>query len=330
MSSSSSVDKLELIGFYLIRYFCITLLIFGTFGNILNICIFTRPKLRSIPCSWYFLASTCANFIALYTGCLTRVLTTFNINPQTTLESAIYCKTRSYLTYGNLSLSIWLIIGACVDRWASSCTSVLIRSISRVKIAKRVILTISFLIYIVYAQMLFCFNGKYEASSSNCFTISELCELYNSFALFVTYSLLPCFLMLIFGLLTIRNFRHTRRLIVPVNNIPNNRQKKKTPKHMTIMLLVQVVCSILLSLPISLQNIYNEMTKNYPKSTEQEGVEDFLASLFVLITLVNSATSFYIYTLTGQIFRDELKRLLSLRFGTINPTNAPRTIHNII
>jgi hypothetical protein len=79
------MNTLQLIEFYLIRYFCIALLVLGTFGNTLNICIFTRPKLRSIPCSWYFLASTCANFIAIYKGCLTRVLTTFGVNPQATL-----------------------------------------------------------------------------------------------------------------------------------------------------------------------------------------------------------------------------------------------------
>jgi hypothetical protein len=310
ISSSPAMNTFELIESNLVRYFCIALLILGTFGNTLNIIIFTRPKLRSIPCSWYFLASTCGNLIALYMGCLTRVLATFGINPRTKLQSAVYCKTRSYFTYGNLSLSIWFVIGACVDRWASSCTTVRIRSISNVKIAKRVIVGIVFIVYLVYAQMFFCFDGVYEAKTSGCFTISRACELYNSFALFFTYSFLPCLLMLIFGLLTIQNIRHTRQRIVPLNLILNNRNKKKTIKQMTIMLLVQVVCSILLSLPISLQNIYNEITRNYQKSDEQKQMENFLGTLFSLITLMNSSISFYIFTLTGQIFRDELKRLL--------------------
>ncbi|CAF3380512.1 unnamed protein product [Rotaria sp. Silwood1] len=140
MSSLPAMHTLELIEVYLIRHVCIALLIFGTLGNILNFCIFTRSKLRSVSCSWYFVAATCSNFIALYMGCLIRVLATFDVNPRTPLESAIYCKVRSYFTYGNLSLSIWLVVGACIDRWASSCISVRIRSISRVKTAKRIIL----------------------------------------------------------------------------------------------------------------------------------------------------------------------------------------------
>jgi hypothetical protein len=296
-----------LIELYLVRYFCIALLILGTFGNILNIFIFTRPKLRLIPCSWYFLASTCGHFIALYTGCLPRVLTTFGFNPQTTQQAAIYCKTRSYFTYGSLSLSIWFVIGACIDRWASSCASVRIRSISNVKVAKRVIIGIFIIVYLVYAQMFFCFDGKYESTTSNCYTISDLCELYNSFALFFTYSFFPCLLILIFGLLTIRNVQRSHERVAPTQHIPNNRNKKKTPTQMTVMLLVQVICSIILSLPISVQNMYTEMTRNFTKSEKQQQIEDFLGTLFVLITLMNSAISFYIFTLTGQIFRDELK-----------------------
>jgi hypothetical protein len=150
-----------------------------------------------------------------------------------------------------------------------------IRSISNVKVAKRVIIGIFIIVYLVYAQMFFCFDGKYESTTSNCYTISDLCELYNSFA--------------------------------PTQHIPNNRNKKKTPTQMTVMLLVQVICSIILSLPISVQNIYTEMTRNFTKSEKQQQIEDFLGTLFVLITLMNSAISFYIFTLTGQIFREELK-----------------------
>src|ERR1700722_10846746 len=99
MSSVPSPTIIEVIQGGLLRYFSIILLVFGTFGNTLNIYIFTRPKLRLIPCSWYFLASTCSSFIALYMGCFTRVLTSFGYYPKTELEIIIYCKMRTYLTY---------------------------------------------------------------------------------------------------------------------------------------------------------------------------------------------------------------------------------------
>ncbi|CAF3291464.1 unnamed protein product [Rotaria socialis] len=94
--------------------------------------------------------------------------------------------------------------------------------------------------------------------------------------------------------------------------MPNNR-KTKTSTQMTVMLLVQVVCSIILSLPISIQNIYNEMTQNYNKTVQQQQqqqVENLLDILFVLITLINTVQyHFFIFTLTGKVFRQELKCL---------------------
>ncbi|CAF3937505.1 unnamed protein product [Rotaria sp. Silwood1] len=170
----------KIIEFYFIRYFCTVLLILGTFGNTLNICIFTRSKLRSVSCSWYFLAATCENFIALYVGCLTRLLSTFDVNPRTTLSASIYCKFRSYFTYGNLSASMWLIIGACMDRWASSSSNVRIRSIGEIKIAKRIILSIICIMHLIYDPMLYCYDGVYELPSSNCVTISTTWQLFIS------------------------------------------------------------------------------------------------------------------------------------------------------
>jgi hypothetical protein len=116
MSPASSPAIIELIQAGLLRYFCMLLLVFGTFGNILNICIFTRPKLRFISYPWYFLASTCSSLIALYMGCLTRVLTSFGYYPQTNIGTVIYCMLRTYLTYADLSLSLWFVTGACADR----------------------------------------------------------------------------------------------------------------------------------------------------------------------------------------------------------------------
>jgi hypothetical protein len=145
---------------------------------VLNICIFTRPKLRLILCSWYFLASTCSSLIALYMGCLTRVLTSFSYNPQTTLGTIIYCKVRTCLTYASLSLSICLIIRACADGWVSS---VGMRSFSSVKIVKRVIIGVILTVYLVYGQILYCFNGGFQLNTANCQPILNTCELYNDF-----------------------------------------------------------------------------------------------------------------------------------------------------
>ena len=313
---SSSLSTLEIIQAQLVRYFPIFLLVFGTFGNVLNICIFTRPKLRSVPCSWYFLASTCTSLIALYMGCLTRVLNTFNYYPRTDLGTTTYCKLRTYLTYASLSVSVWLIIGACADRWASSATNVRIRSWSNVKKAKRIIIGLITIVYLVNSTMLYCFSGTFESDTSDCQAISDACDIYSEIALIFTYSLFPASLMLIFGLLTIRNIHHSRQQIsLPSTAISSTGNTRRTTRQMTVMLLAQVICSLLLSLPISIEKIYVVFNGYQQRSNEQVILRNFLGLIVVLITLTNSSISFYIFTLTGKVFRQELKQIFRFKLS---------------
>ncbi len=51
------------------------------------------------------------------------------------------------------------------------------------------------------------------------------------------------------------------------------------------------------------------MTVNNTKSSEQVLIENFFATFVVLLVLMNTSTSFYLFTLTGKVFRKELKYL---------------------
>ena len=145
-------------------------MIAGIIGNTLNCLIFTRRSLRRNSCSIYFLASSIANFFGIFFGCLTRILSTFQINPPAS-QMALYCKSKTFLIYIGLAASTWFIVGACADRYASSAR---IRSFSQVKIAQRVVCLISIVVILVYFQMNFCFDGSIQAG--NCYPSSSLCN----------------------------------------------------------------------------------------------------------------------------------------------------------
>ncbi|CAF4484544.1 unnamed protein product, partial [Rotaria sp. Silwood2] len=59
--SDDIIQKLPIISLQLNRIVPIFQITLGTFGNILNILIFTRRSLRNNPCSLYFLASSINN-----------------------------------------------------------------------------------------------------------------------------------------------------------------------------------------------------------------------------------------------------------------------------
>ncbi|CAF1092619.1 unnamed protein product [Didymodactylos carnosus] len=304
-SASSIVIEIQNASVQLVRYFPMIMLIFGTFGNILNVLIFTQKSLRSNSCANYFLASTIVDFVSLYFGYITRIFSSYNINPSTS-TLAIYCKFRTYFTYVALSMSSWFTVLACCDRFASSSQNVRIRSLSRVKIAKRAVCITVIIVSIIYGEMFYCFETS--VLSFNCLPKANACMLFNDFNLLITYSLLPPILMLSVGILTIKNIRLIRR-ISPTSKATSTRIKIKD-RQLMVMLSVQVTCIALLSLPISVQKIYSDLTLTWVKSVERQQIENFLSTLVVLISLMNSSTSFYIYTLTGKVFRKELKRIV--------------------
>jgi hypothetical protein len=100
--------------------------------------------------------------------------------------------------------------------------------------------------------------------------------------------------------MTIRRIRHQRvhRAII------------RRDHQLTVMLIVQVLCTVILSLQVAIQKLYAEFTLNQNKSPERIQIETFVATLAVYLTLTNSATSFYLFSLTSRVFRKELKYLL--------------------
>lgn len=310
--STSSIPILQLIQNQIVRYISLTLLITGTIGNILNCFIFSRHSLRHNSCSLYFFSTSIVNLIGLYFGCLTRLLSSYGVYSIST-QSPLYCKIRTFFTYISLSASAWFIVAACADRFASSSPNARIRSFSQVKISRRIIVAILIILCFIWAQMLVCFDASVDGF--NCFPATKFCTTWNNFNLLIFYSLLPSAFMLILGWMTIR---HVRRR-------PIQRSSNSKDRQLTIMLTVQVFCVATLSLPISVQKIYAEFTTYQMKSLERIQIENFLANIVVLIALMNTSTSFYLFTLTSHIFRKELKPLLffsNRRRTTIEPGMA--------
>ncbi|CAF4192508.1 unnamed protein product, partial [Adineta steineri] len=125
---------------------------------------------------------------------------------------------------------------------------------------------------------------------------------------------LPTIIMTIFGSLTVRNVKQLGRHIAPAtSNITatNNRQLRRQKKIQLVpMLLTQIVLFLLFTVPVAVSKLYTSLTNllNYEKTNEQVARETFSYNVTVLITYLNCSVSFYVYALTGHLFRNELKK----------------------
>ncbi len=163
------------------------LIAFGTFGNVLNLIIFTRRTLRTNPCSMYFLAGSINNLFATYVVILSRYLSvSWNLDIST--RNNIFCKLRLLFIYASLNLVLWFTILASVDRFFSSSKSVRLRQLSSLPMARKNIVLSTILMYLIYVHVLI-FGRSGSASSPSCSFYSVT---YNIFFNFF-FLLLPIF-----------------------------------------------------------------------------------------------------------------------------------------
>jgi len=98
--------------------------------------VFSDAKFRiSSVCSWYFLALSAVNLIAINTGFLTFILTYMGFSdPSQTV--GWYCTGRVYISTVSLTLGRHFFFAIIIDRFLVTSASVKVRQISSFKVAK--------------------------------------------------------------------------------------------------------------------------------------------------------------------------------------------------
>jgi hypothetical protein len=300
MTNSATVAYLNFITRELNRYIPLLFLFLGTVGNILNITVFTRPSLRTNPCSLYFISGNIANFISLYVGLITPFLGLYNLDP--TQKYDVLCKTRFYLRFVTITLSTWFILFACVDRFLSSSANVHYRSWSSLRLAKRLILITSVICLIFpYTQVFYCYSISPQKICANQY---DICEITVDGVLLICNSGLPPMLMVLVSILTIHNVKYSTRIN------PGHRRDIQLIR----ILFIQVIILVLFALPTVAQKIYNDTTIYKTKSQLTMAIDSLLSQISTEILYINSSTTFYIYSITSKKFRKEVIQILSSVF----------------
>ncbi|CAF1481477.1 unnamed protein product [Adineta steineri] len=223
------------------------------------------------------------------------------------------CKIENFSFYLARSTSCWFIALACFDRFCHSSASAAIRRMSSIKIARWTVVITSVTITLLYSHMVI----YYEITnvSDRFGNITPLCNgrsgIYRTFLGFwymALYSLCPSFFMLLFGFLTLNNIRQRRQVVPTVAG--TNQLVRRTDNQLLRMLIAQMLVIIISTLPFSVYQLYAAFTSNFSKSTLQLAQENLAARVVGVMTYFAHTTSFYLYTLTGTVFRKELRRII--------------------
>ncbi|CAF4183782.1 unnamed protein product, partial [Adineta steineri] len=283
---------------------------FGTIGNILNILVLAEKTFRSNSCALLFLVSSMANLVTILSGLIPRMLSGWITDLTNTIS--------------------WL---SAIDRWLLTSTHIHRRQFSTLRKAYYGIIMAFIFSIILNVELFYCYEANVINAPSKCYGRTDTCRLITDFSYAFPTNIIPIFFMLVFGVRTILNVRHTRKRLRPENtsttpivNQPN--RTKKIDRYMLVSLLTQVIILSIFLLPSAILKVYSTLTIHYNKSRLQNAIENFIFNIGVLFSYIGSGSTFYIFTLCGgKLYRDAVRNLMKQILMRIRCKISERTLN---
>lgn len=225
----------------------------------------------------------------------------------------IYCKVWYYVQQALPMMYRYMLAAACVDRCVLSSTNAGLRGFANVKIARRIVMAI-ILIWLVLPIPLLVF---YNLIAGACFiTVGYAATLYNGIFSLINACGIPIPIMIICLFLIRKNLASKRERRQNITHQPQatdakQRLQEKRDQQALAMLFIQIVVYIIFTTPWMILSFYSAVSLSIQnKSADQLVLEQFLSNVAGLILFLFPTASFYLYTLTSNMFRQELAVML--------------------
>ena len=265
--------------------------------NLINISVLRRRALHLSPCTHYFLAYAVFSIIYACWVCPTQFVRGLEIDWP---NGGVGCKLHSYFVFLLPVQANFMLILASYDRYCASSQAYQLRSISTIRRARINIMVGTLLTTIYHMPMLFIHDwnellGKCQRQPNTFSTIYVLSQI-------ILYYILAPSLVISLGLLTVSNIHQKSVLAVPLSVSQRNR---RTEGELTRMLLLQVTLHMIFGLPFGITYWLNAFVPSLRAS-------DVLAVRYALVMWLECDyyISFFLYILSGRIYRQQLFQIL--------------------
>ncbi|UJR07470.1 hypothetical protein I4U23_011759 [Adineta vaga] len=310
----SNVDALVSATTSFNKYTPMPVFVLGLFGNLMNLLIFRRRSLVNNPCTIYLFSATIMNTSILFFGLLIRTLMDgFDID--IVGNNLVICRLRYILLHPSYVLSSWFLVCGSIDRFCISSRSARLRNFSNMKNARRTVLICICIGVLLYCHVIILFDIENRKSGPYCYAQVGLYRVIYDFLFFASFSLLPPFFMMIVGLLTVRNVRLVRVRTGPTTSNVSSLNRKD--RQLILMLLIQLISTIICTLPHAIQKLYATFTVNDTKDAYRLAIESLVSQLTRQLLYINASIGFYLYiSLSSSAFRQEFYQIIRCSFDS--------------
>lgn len=308
------------------------LIVFGTFGNVLTVVVFSKPKFNKSASTTFLLALAVADLAVLYIG-LMRQWIKFAFDVDVRHLTGITCKVHWWLMFVSTDCSVWTLTAITTDRLISTLCPLKSKFMCSKKTAKIAVAFIIICAFFTDSHLLFGFdrleikngnttviipcgpvNDKYEFFFDNYWPWIDLCK----------FSLIP-FVVLATGNAfiisrVVSSRRRVKRAVAPAETNSASPSTQKNNSLSTLLLTLNTVF-IICTLPICVyfggQPYWIPL--DIPRQIQQK--DPWWAFVNILLYL-NNSVNFVLYCLTGSRFRSYVKSLFKFRVTPFQSTVA--------
>ena len=297
-------------------YGSLFLLVLGTLGNLLTLCVMLRSRLRLSTTAFYLVALAITDTLVLYTGLLRQwIRYTFGLDVRTI--NAPSCKVHPLLVYFSMHLSSWILVCITLERFAMVMWPIKGKLLCTRSVAMCIVGLITVVLFVTNCHFLW----SYELVGGRC----DNTEKFNHFVRRVwpwmdltIDSLGPFLIMLVLntvmiGQIYIRNLNRKR-----LGELYTTTEIKAG--SIGALLIVITGVFIATSLPLSIHLIRVNILKYSDDLSTVDGSKlDLQFTSFSMVSYLNHAINFLLYCISGKRFRREFMDMLHQRIHRVAP-----------
>ena len=293
------------------------IIIIGTIGNILSLLTVTYRHCRKSSFTVYLAALAITDTAYLYVSVLSEwLINAFDINFGSFRN--IWCKMAFFLSFLASHASSWLIVALTFERTFCTYFPSKTKTVCVPRTGYIVVSTIIGVLLLMNVHLLYAVQGS-EVTVNN--TFSTICEIdvpgyktvyANIFAWvdLLIYFLLPVSIIVIANSATVVGILRRNSLTAALTTVNSNRMKRN--RYLLIITLLVSCAFVIFLSPVTIflvvmPNIYEDIILFPAKD------RNIIYLIFTALSnwsFLNHAVNFFLYILSGERFRRELKTFI--------------------
>ena len=293
----------------------------GLVGNTLSFLVMIKPNNRKMSTCIYMAAISITDNLMMCLDLYTWVFTIAREHSWHPIE----CKLKVYLVFCALQNSTYQVLVMTVDKYIAIKWPHRAATYSTPRRAKFIVTVVSVWVIIYNTPHLF-FSG---IVGKECFgyVISGLVTQVYSWLTLVVNALIPFSILIYMNYVIIKKVRQSRKMFgnddsqkASQGNCNANQQKQKimknTENQLTVMLLLVTTLFLILMIPTYMRFLYTTFVdRNNP---EKYARLIFFYHISQKLYHTNNGINFFLYCISGQKFRSDLKELLCCSNDSLN------------